>query len=78
MNALVDSKKIYWKCRRGMLELDIILERFYREKLQALTQDEKEIFSKLLDQPDPLLYDWLLGCVIPNNMKFKKIIQKIE
>ncbi len=33
MNEPLASKKIRWKCRRGMLELDILLERFYEEKI---------------------------------------------
>ena len=78
MNTLLDSRKIYWKCRRGMLELDIILERFYKKRFQNLTQSEKEIFNRLLDQSDPLLYDWLLGYVLPDDIQFKKIIQKIK
>lgn len=78
MGEFLDSRKTYWKCRRGILELDIILERFYKERFQSLTKDEKEIFNRLLDQSDPLLYGWLLGYVIPDNIQFRKIIQKIK
>ncbi|WP_267256656.1 FAD assembly factor SdhE [Coxiella endosymbiont of Ornithodoros maritimus] len=78
MNEPLTSKKIRWKCRRGMLELDILLERFYEEKFRSLTKNEKEIFNQLLDQPDPLLHDWLLGHVTPEISEFKKIIQKIQ
>lgn len=41
MNSMIDAGKIRWKCRRGMLELDIILENFYEQQFQTLTNDEK-------------------------------------
>lgn len=74
---MTDVGKIRWKCRRGMLELDIILENFYEQQFQTLTDEEKILFSQLLDEPDSLLYDWLLGCNINYNSKLKIILEKI-
>lgn len=42
MDELLEARKIKWKCRRGMLELDILLERFYKNQFQILTAEEKK------------------------------------
>ena len=78
MSDSMDTGKIRWKCRRGMLELDIILEQFYDMRFSALTPVEKELFNQLLDEPDPLLYGWLLGHQVPENPQHSIIVNKIR
>ena len=77
MNLMIDIGKIRWKCRRGMLELDIILKNFYDRQFQILTDEEKILFSQLLDEPDPLLYNWLLCHDATHDPKLKIILEKI-
>lgn len=72
-----EDRKIKWKCRRGMLELDILFGRFYENQFRVLTPEEKKIFNRLLDEPDPLLYEWLLGHKIPSDPQFKRLVSKI-
>lgn len=72
MNDL--ERKIVWKCRRGMLELDLIFNRFYREKFSRLTPEEQNIFNRLLDEFDPILADWIFGDIKPNQTNFEKFI----
>ena len=74
---MIDAGKIRWKCRRGMLELDMILDNFYEHQFQTLTGDEKILFNQLLDESDSLLYDWLLDYDIPHDSQLKIIVEKI-
>ncbi len=53
--------KLHWRCRRGMRELDIVLEHFLREDFDALSKTEQADFERLLDQTDPDLVHWLTG-----------------
>ena len=54
-------KKMRWRCRRGMRELDAILAA-YIDRLQATPSTRKaQAFSKLLDCEDDQLWDWLSG-----------------
>ena len=51
-----------WKCRRGMLELDVVFERFLNSGMyDQLTPKQKALFDVLLEQPDPLIFNWLMG-----------------
>ena len=54
MNRL-EHEKLKWKCRRGLLELDIVLERY----LRAGQMDPG--LSELLDLPDNDLWDIVAG-----------------
>ncbi len=78
MNQPLNPSKIRWKCRRGMLELDILFEKFFNEKFSQLSDHEKELFNRFLDHPDPQLYDWLLGHDTPQDSDDKKMVDKIR
>ncbi|HXR90268.1 MAG TPA: succinate dehydrogenase assembly factor 2 [Steroidobacteraceae bacterium] len=56
-----DARRLLWRCRRGMKELDVILERFARAHLAAAGGGERELFARFLELPDPLLAEYLLG-----------------
>ena len=54
MNRL-EHEKLKWKCRRGLLELDIVLERYLR------AGETDPGLSELLDLPDNDLWDIVAG-----------------
>tara|TARA_E500000178_G_scaffold327675_1_gene356947 strand:+ start:1721 stop:1957 length:237 start_codon:yes stop_codon:yes gene_type:complete len=72
----VNSKQIKWRCRRGVLELDVILHRFYDKKFDALSKDDKHLFATMLEEPDPILINWLIKRE-PSLPKFKKLTEEI-
>lgn len=74
----MNKNQIQWLCRRGMLELDIILNYFFENHYDELTQSEKDIFQKLLQASDPDLYQWLMGYQLPNEEHFQNIVNKIQ
>lgn len=52
--------RIRWNCRRGLLELDLILEKFLERHLERLTPGELESLKELLDYPDNDLLDLVM------------------
>ncbi|HEY1284170.1 MAG TPA: succinate dehydrogenase assembly factor 2 [Steroidobacteraceae bacterium] len=60
-----EAGRLLWRCRRGMKELDVLLERFARQRYEHATADEKSAFARLLDLPDPELVDYLFGYATP-------------
>ena len=50
-----------WRCRRGMKELDVLLERFAQQVLPRASPAECRVYAELLALPDPLLAGYLLG-----------------
>jgi len=53
--------RVRWSCRRGLLELDLVLERFVTDYYERLNQREKDVFSELLKLPDNDLLDLAMG-----------------
>lgn len=64
VNAMIDQERrnrIAWRCRRGMLENDLVLTRFLAAKGQQMTEDEVAMLDQLLDLPDNDLWDLIAG-----------------
>ncbi len=53
--------RLRWRCRRGMLELDLVLERFLGENYTELTAQQRMEFDVLLDLPDQELWALIRG-----------------
>jgi len=54
-----EQRRLAWRCRRGMLELDIVLQRFVAQYFNELTLRELQVFDELLDLPDNELWNVL-------------------
>jgi antitoxin CptB len=56
-----EVKRLRWRCRRGVRELDILLTRFLDERFERLDAEGRESFAALLECQDPDVVDWLMG-----------------
>jgi antitoxin CptB len=73
----IEARKLLWRCRRGMKELDVLLERFARERYEHVPSDVQRAFARLLDLPDPDLADYFFGHVIPSEPELARLTQLI-
>ena len=63
MTAFIDERslgKLKWRCRRGMLENDLFIERFFQRHEATLTQRDADALTRLMDLSDNDLLDLLL------------------
>jgi antitoxin CptB len=56
-----EQRRLAWRCRRGMLELDIVLQRFITAHFNQLTLDQLQAFDAMLDLPDNKFWDLIQG-----------------
>ena len=64
MQTVIDARalsKLKWRCRRGMLENDLFIERFFVRYEASLTQAQAQGLLMLMDLPDNDLLDLLLA-----------------
>jgi antitoxin CptB len=64
MDALIDDRalsKLRWRCRRGLLENDLFVERFFERHQSTLTQRQADGLLVLMDLSDNDLLDLLLA-----------------
>lgn len=60
MNDEALRRRRRWRCRRGLLELDLLLLGFFDAHYDAMTAPERERFGRLLERSDEELGAWLL------------------
>jgi antitoxin CptB len=54
-------ERVRWRSRRGLLELDIVLERFVNACYPELSLAERNVYDELLEMPDNMLWDMIAG-----------------
>ncbi len=54
-------QRVRWRCRRGLLELDIVLGRFIEQRYPSMDHEQRVVFDELLDMPDTELWDVITG-----------------
>ncbi|MBA4708854.1 MULTISPECIES: succinate dehydrogenase assembly factor 2 [Aquitalea] len=57
----IELKRIRWRSRRGLLELDLVLERFFAQRFDALSPAEIDAYKRILDLPDTDFLDVVNG-----------------
>ncbi len=73
-----EARRLLWRCRRGMKELDVLLERFARRELPGYGPERRRTLARLLELPDPDLVDYLLGQAIPPEPGLAELVLRIR
>ena len=70
--------RIEWDCRRGMLELDKIIMPFYKEHFDGLTEQQKDIFIRLLSATDLQLFSWFFNGSRSEDLEVQTMVEEIQ
>jgi antitoxin CptB len=73
----LEARRLLWRCRRGMKELDVLLERFARRELPGASAEQRHTLARFLELPDPVLVDYLLGQAIPPDAELANLVLQI-
>ncbi len=71
-------KRITWRCRRGMLENDLVLSRFLASRGSAITEDEVAMLDALLELPDGELWDLIAGRQEPADARVAPLVTQLR
>ena len=69
--------RLRWRCRRGMRELDLLLERWFELHFEAAGAARQRAFRWLLDEPDPQIVGWLFGRIRPDDPELAALVDDI-
>jgi antitoxin CptB len=61
MLSQAEINKLKWRCRRGLLENDLFIERFFARHESALTVSQAQGLGRLMELADNDLLDLLLA-----------------
>ena len=73
-----DETRLRWQCRRGMLELDLMLEAFVEKRYADLPLKTKHAFHQLLQCQDQYLLDYLMGQAVPNDKDVADVARQVR
>jgi len=74
---MAEFDRIRWRCRRGLLELDLVLKRFLEHRFDALDAGERRLFDELLDTPDNDMLDMALGRIEPE-ARYRAVMEMLR
>jgi antitoxin CptB len=79
MNGLrAHRARLNWQCRRGMRELDILLGGFLEQGYDDLDPAGRRVFEAVLEYPDTLLLEMLMGRLIPADREVAHVVERIR
>jgi antitoxin CptB len=73
-----ELKRLRWRCRRGMRELDQLLVRWLERDWAAASDAERAVFLRLLDCEDDRLWRWFLGHETAPDAALDSLVQHIR
>ena len=63
----VELRRLEWRCRRGMKELDFLLTRYLHGRHGKAASDERAAFVEFLELPDPDIARYLIAGDVPED-----------
>ena len=73
-----ELRRVRWRCRRGMRELDQLFERWLAHGWKQASDAERGVFLRLLDCEDDRLWKWFLGHDRPDDADLDTLVQSIR
>ena len=77
-HALHTRNRLAWQCRRGMRELDELLKGFMARHYAGLGDEQLTAFTRLLEYPDSILLELLMGRMRPADKEVAHLVQEIR
>ncbi|MDQ3204984.1 MAG: succinate dehydrogenase assembly factor 2 [Pseudomonadota bacterium] len=74
----VELRRLRWRCRRGMRELDRLLDRYLEREWRIASQAQRDVFLRLLESEDDKLWHWFLDQDRPPDADLAQLVQHIR
>ena len=78
MSEDAELRRLRWRCRRGMRELDQLLTRYLDRRWSQAPDEERGVFLRLLDCEDDRLWRWFLGHEAASDAALDTLVQRIR
>ncbi len=73
-----ELNRVTWQCRRGMRELDELLNRFVDTHYHQLDAAQRQSLDNLLEYPDDTLLELLMGRMTSSDANIARLVQAIR
>lgn len=73
-----ELKRLRWRCRRGMRELDQLMLRYLDRQWASDSEASRAVFLQLLDTEDDRLWRWFMGYEAAEDVQIASLLQRIR
>ena len=77
MSDEAELRRLRWRCRRGMRELDQLMLRYLDGRWPQADESERAVFLRLLDTEDDKLWRWFMGRETPQEADLDALVRRI-
>ena len=74
----VELRRVRWRCRRGMRELDQLFGRYLDREWKQASEGERGVFLRLLDCEDDKLWRWFMGYEHCPDAELAALVERIR
>lgn len=78
MSEDAELKRLRWRCRRGMRELDQLMLRYLDQAWAQDSDTQRGVFRRLLDGEDDKLWRWFMGYDVPEDAEIATLVERIR
>jgi antitoxin CptB len=73
-----EQERLRWRARRGLLELDLVFERFFAGDFRRLDEEQLRLLDALLKMPDNDLLDMVMGRTPCEDARLAPIVRMLQ
>lgn len=75
----MDKARVKWFARRGMKELDVLMERYLEHRYDVAPEIERQAFVELMRAEDPDIWAWVMGFQdMPTQPEIANVIEQLR
>jgi antitoxin CptB len=74
----IELKRLRWRCRRGMRELDRLFDRYLDTRWAAASEQERGVFLRLVETEDDKLWRWFMGHEACPDAELAPLVERIR
>jgi len=74
----LELRRLRWRCRRGMRELDQLFGRYLDRAWRQSSDEERGVFLRLLETEDDKLWHWFMGHEAAQDARLQELVEKIR
>lgn len=74
----LELKRLRWRCRRGMRELDQLFGRYLDREWRLASEGERGVFLRLLECEDDKLWHWFMGSESAADGEIAQLVERIR
>jgi len=75
---VAERSRLLWRCRRGIREMDLLLQQFVERYYPDLEPEAQQQFEAFLEETDMDILAWIMDRAEPGNPAYRTFIRQLQ